>query len=72
MAKKIELSEEKWHETSVAGTLAGIFTFSESVAKAVDSATGGGERTTYNVTIDGVKHSFDNEADRDKKAKESI
>lgn len=72
MSKNIKLSEEKWHECSTIGTLVGVFTFSNSISNEVDSWTGGGERTTYVLEVDGQRQEFSSENARDQAAKKSI
>ena len=72
MAREIKIYEEKWHETSTLGTIVGIFTFSDNIAKAVDSGTGAGEKIKYVVEIDGVKYKYDSKSARDEKARKSV
>lgn len=74
MSKKIELSEEKWEQPSVASTLFDIFTLGAAgaISSAIAETTGGGERTTYSVTIDGDKKEFKTKEERDEVAKKAI
>ena len=64
MAKDIKSGEEKYHDPTVLGTLAGIFTFSNSVSDAVDSNFGD-EKTRYYIEEDGKKEYFSDSASRD-------
>ncbi len=74
MAKKIELNEEKWEESTPASTLFDIFTLgaASSVSSGIAESTGGGERTTYSVKIDGETQEFETKEERDKVAKNAI
>jgi hypothetical protein len=71
MSKEIKLSEEKYHETTAAGTLVDIFTFG-ALGNAVDSLAGGGEKTKYTLEVNGKKETFDTKAGRDAEARKRI
>ena len=72
MAKKeIKIYEEPYHEITAAGTVVDVFTFG-LLGNAVDSMTGGGNKTKYILEVNGKKEEFLNQADRDKAAKKVI
>jgi len=72
MSKTITTSESTHHETSALGTIAGILTLSDTVARSVDSATGGGSKTDYHLTVDDRTTTYSSREARDEAARKSI